>query len=84
MVKGWLRDRDMVIEVWARSDSLSAIRQLVEESLGDVGVDIMDSLVAAVGALGFISNWGWLPAQHDTGADDWLAMANKEMDSSAE
>ena len=76
----WVRHRDVELEVWAWSDSLSAIRQLVEESIGEVGVDIMDRLVATVGALCFLPHWGWLPAQHDTGAKDWLALANKEMD----
>ena len=37
----WVRrvvyERDVVVEVWAWSDNLSAIRQLVEESLGEVG-----------------------------------------------
>ena len=79
----WVRNRDVVVEVWAWSDNLSAIRQLVEEPLGEVGVDIMDRLVAAVGSLCFVPNWGWLPAQHDARAEDWLALANKEMDSSA-
>ena len=83
----WVRsvvyERDVVVEVWAWSDNLSAIRQLVEESLGEVGVDIMDRLVAEVGSLCFGVNWGWIPAQHDTGAKDWLALANKAMDASA-
>ena len=79
----WVRHRDVELEVWAWSDNLSAIRQLVEESIGEVGVNIMDRLVATVGALCFIPHWGWLPAQHDTGAKDWLALANKEMDSIA-
>ena len=61
-----------------------SVSHLVEISLWEVGVDIMDRLVAVVGGLCFVLKWGWLPAQHDTGADDWLAMANKEMDSSAE
>ena len=80
----WVRrvvyERDVVVEVWAWSDNLSAIRQLVEESLGEVGVDIMDRLVAEVGSLCFGVNWGWIPARHDTGAKDWLALANKAMD----
>ena len=38
----WVRHRDVELEVWAWSDSLSAIRQLVEESIGEVGVDIME------------------------------------------
>ena len=83
----WVRsvvyERDVVVEVWAWSDNLSAIRQLVEESLGEVGVDIMDRLVAEVGSLCLGVNWGWIPAQHDTGAKDWLALANKAMDASA-
>ena len=79
----WVRHRDVELEVWAWSDSLSAIRQLVEESIGEVGVDIMDRLVATVGALCFLPHWGWMPAQHDTGAKDWLALANKEMDEMA-
>ena len=49
-------EKDVVVEVWAWSDNLSAIRQLVEESLGEV-VDIMDRLVAAVGSLCFGINW---------------------------
>ena len=79
-----VRNRDVELEVWAWSENLSVIRQLVEECLGEVGVDIMDRLVATVGDLCFVPHWGWLlPAQHDTGAEDWLALANKEMDSAA-
>ena len=44
--------------MWAWSDNLSAIRQLVEESIGEVGVDIMDRLGATVGALCFLPHWG--------------------------
>ena len=83
----WVRsvvyERDVVVEVWAWSDNLSAIRQLVEESLGEVGVDIMDRLVAEVGSLCFGVNWGWIPAQHDTGAKDWLVLKKKGMEESA-
>ena len=79
----WLRERNVVLGVWAWSDNLSAIRQLVEESLGEVGVDKMDRLVTEVGGLCFVPNWGWMPAQHDTGAKYWLAMANKTVDASA-
>ena len=39
--------------------------------------------IAEVGSLCFGVNWGWIPAQHDTGAKDWLALANKAMDASA-
>ena len=63
-----LRDRDVVVEVWSRSDNLSAIRQLVEESLGGLGVDKKDRLVTEVGGLCYVPNWGWIPAQHDMGA----------------
>ena len=43
----------------------------------------MDRIVATVGSLCFVPQWGRMPPQHDTGAKEWLALANNEMDSIA-
>ena len=46
-----------------------------------MGTTIADQLVIRANTMKHSRvHWGWCPAQHDSGAEDWISLANRQMD----
>ena len=71
-------------EVWCWSDCVLAVQSARSGEIQDMGMSIAHRLVIRANTTKHSRvHWGWCPAQHDSGADDWISLANREMDALA-